>query len=152
MVGFYLRNVAACSDDNIIKHTFDGNINNGIDGLYYDPLGKRLHIIQAKWIISENRGVVYNDVYKLISYTRELLTLQYDKFNSVISEIKNDINAALLDADTQITMAILTTSHHSMSKETQKSIDYFLEEQNIIHKFLSFEYYGIKRLHALLIT
>ena len=107
---FLTRSLAAYSlqyyadiDDTIAsKCVVDNYDDNGIDAIYYDKAGKKLYIVQSKWINDGNGCPSSGDTKKFADGTRDLVNCRWERFNKKINEKKNDINIALDDVNTRI--------------------------------------------------
>lgn len=150
LVGFYLKNYTNCSDDKISSHIVDGYGDNGIDGIFYDPNEKVLHLIQSKWIKNGNSGIELGDIEKSITGIRRLFIPDLSTFNAEIKALEQEINDALLEPNVNIVFAIVTSTNQTVSKEIEKLLDDFLAEQNNVTNFLYWEYSNLKLLHDVL--
>jgi hypothetical protein len=150
LVGFALKSICNCSEDKIKKHIVDGFGDNGIDGIYYDPLARKIYLIQSKWVKDPNSGIDLGDMEKFLSGAKDLFSFYMDRFHNETKSLSNEINAALMDANTRAELLIITTSQQPLSVQVKMKFDDFVKEQNIVHDFANYELYGIKNLHEIL--
>lgn len=150
LVAYYLKNYSGCSDPKIMSHITDGFNDQGIDGIFYNHNDKILHIIQTKWVNNGTSGLDLGDMHKMIGGVRKLIVPDLAGCNPEIQALSPEINAALLEPNIKVVLAIVATTIQPIPQETKEIFDSFLTEQNIVSNYLSYEYINIKNLHETL--
>lgn len=139
----YALHVLALADEDLsAKSVVDTFNDNGIDAIYYDKTNKLLWIIQSKWIQAGSGSPDLGDVKKFRDGVRDLIDLNFEKFNKKIQEPKTikEIEDALSDHEVKLCIVIAFTGD-KLSTHAQENIDELISELNDpteLAKFISF--------------
>jgi hypothetical protein len=97
----------------------DGTGDNGIDLVHYDTTQERLYLVQAKWRADGNGSPAVADVQKFLQGIRDLVNLDFDRFNAKVQSLARVITGAL--DNPRVTIEALFV--HTGSQEQTEQID-----------------------------
>lgn len=132
------------SPDEACLYVTDGFDDNGIDGIYYDPIDKTLYLIQSKFHKEGNGSIDVGDFGKFLKGVKELLIPKYDNFNNTIKDRKPEIENYLLDIQTRFILIVVHSGTGNISTHVQGMVDEFLEENNSINTADIFSFKSLK--------
>lgn len=130
--------------DEACLYVTDGFDDNGIDGIYYDPIDKTLYLIQSKFHKDGNGSIDVGEFGKFLKGVKELLIPKYDNFNKTITDRKPEIENYLLDIQTRFVLVVVHSGTGNISTHVQGMVDEFLEENNSINTADIFSFKPIK--------
>lgn len=139
----YALHVLALTDEEIASKAITDTYNdNGIDAIFYDKSNKLLWLVQSKWIQSGNGSPELGDIKKFRDGIRDLIDLNFEKFNNKIQEPirAQEIVDALSDHEVQLRIVVAFTGD-KLSQHAHEDIDELIFELNDpteLAKFISF--------------
>lgn len=150
LAALVLESVYSASEESLYKRIVDGFDDNGIDGIFYNSQEKNLSIIQTKWISNGNSGLQLGDIHKFLQGVKDIVNAKFECFNAETKLLQSEINTALMDPNTRITLCIVATTTQPIPDESKKILDEYMEEQNSVEEQFFLEYYDLKKLHNLI--
>lgn len=138
--------LAPCSVENASKSIIDGYDDNGIDAIYCDKATKNVWIVQSKFLDSGTGGIDNGDVLKFISGMHDLIDLKFERFNSKIRVIADDITEALNDPFVKIQIVFAYTGNQ-LSNHNIQAITDFLDEFNDTSELAYFTDFNLNQAH-----
>lgn len=128
----YALHVLALTDEEIsAKAIFDTFDDNGIDAIHFDKGNKLLWMVQSKWIQAGTGSPELGDIKKFRDGIRDLIDLNFEKFNSKVQESKTakEIEDALSDHEVKLRIVIAFTGD-KLSSHAQADLDELIKELN----------------------
>lgn len=150
LVALALEYVYNASEEFLYKRIVDGYEDNGIDGVFYNSQEKNLVIVQSKWISNGNSGLQLGDIHKYLQGVRDLINAKYDQFNIETQRLESEINTALMDPNTRITICLVATTTQAIPDDSLRVLQRYIEEQNSVEEQFYLEYYDLRQLHNLI--
>ncbi|MFK4620059.1 AIPR family protein [Bradyrhizobium diazoefficiens] len=112
----------------------DGTNDNGIDAIYYDPNGKLLYVVQAKWHGDGNGSLSRADILKFTTGFDDLVNLRFERFNEKVKRREQSIRQALNDSQATFLLVLVHTGTSDLAAEPardlQDSLDYYNDSEN----------------------
>jgi hypothetical protein len=108
----------------------DGGKDNGIDAIYFDKGIKHLFVIQSKWNADGNGSIDEGATLKFINGFRKLVNCEYFDFNEKLRAKIPEIQIALEDGQTQLSLVIIYSGKDSLAQEPQDDLNKLLKEMN----------------------
>lgn len=112
----------------------DGTLDNGIDAIHFDPLGKVLYIVQAKWHSDGNGSFDRADVLKLTKGFDDLANLDFDRFNAKVKQRETVIRQAFNDSQATFVLVLIHTGQHDLAvepaRDLQDKLDFYNDSTN----------------------
>src|SRR5258706_4417180 len=108
--------LAQASVDDSAAAVTDGGDDNGIDAVHYDPVEKRLYIVQSKWIHTGTGEPENGEVKKFIAGIKDLFDLSFERFNKKINDKKESVTAALTDPATKYEVVLAYTGINNLAE------------------------------------
>ena len=127
----------------------DGFFDNGIDLIHYDLSQERLYLVQSKWRADGNASPSVADVQKFLQGIRDLLNLNFDRFNDKVNAQKQQIVAALDNPRATIEAVFVHTGVHELSSEAQNLFSDLEDQINDAGEILSLRTMKQSDVHAL---
>lgn len=125
----------------------DGYDDNGIDAIAYDESQGKLLLIQSKWS-KEGKGEPDNgSVKKFVSGIRDLLSMNFDRFNAKVQFRVDEIEAILSSPTTKIVAILAHTGTSKLSTHSQRDFDDLRDEVNDAGEILEIEVLDQAKLH-----
>lgn len=125
----------------------DGYDDNGIDAIVFDEAQSKLILVQTKWIKNGNGEPDNGSVKKFISGIRDLLSMNFDRFNSKVKNRVPEIVNALSSPSTKIIAILAHTGNSKLSSHSQRDLDDLLTEMNDAGDILEIEVFDQAKLH-----
>lgn len=108
----------------------DGFNDNGIDAIAFDDTQSKLLLVQSKWS-KEGKGEPDNgSVKKFVSGIRDLLSMNFERFNTKVQSRVSEIETILSSPTTKIVAILTHTGTSKLSTHSQRDLDDLLEEVN----------------------
>jgi hypothetical protein len=148
----YTLYVLAGADINSAANTIiDGYGDNGIDAIFFDKQNKTLWLVQSKWMENGVGSPDNGDVKKFRDGARDIIELDFSKFNSKITNKINDIEEALKDYSVKIKLVIAFTGNQ-FSVHSKADLDQFIEQQNDVsdNEYVSYQIFNLGDAHRAL--
>ncbi|PGE10204.1 abortive phage infection protein [Bacillus toyonensis] len=139
LAAFSIKMLCDISAEEAGKCVTDGYGDNGIDALYYNQKEKVLYLVQTKWRHDGTGSVVSGDLQKYFLGIRDLIVPRYEKFNEKIQKRKEEIDAALRDANTKFMVVLAYTGQAELAANISEDVKTFLGEMNDSSEFVSFK-------------
>jgi hypothetical protein len=125
----------------------DGYDDNGIDVIAYDETQSKLLLVQSKWS-KEGKGEPDNgSVKKFVSGIGDLLSLNFDRFNSKVQKRVDEIEDILTSPTTKIVAILAHTGTSKLSIHSQRDFDDLKKEVNDAGEILEVEVLDQSKLH-----
>lgn len=125
----------------------DGYDDNGIDAIAFDEAQSKLLVVQTKWI-KDGKGEPDNgSVKKFTAGIRDLLSMNFDRFNSKIKNRIDEIEIALSLPATKIVAILAHTGTSKLSTHSQRDLDDLKDEVNDASEILEIEVLDQAKLH-----
>jgi hypothetical protein len=125
----------------------DGYDDNGIDAIAYDETQSKLLLVQSKWSHSGTSEPDNASVKKFTSGIRDLLSMNFERFNTKVQTRINEIENILTSPSTKIEAILVHTGTSKTSLHSQRDFDDLLEEVNDAGEILSIEVLDQSKLH-----
>jgi AIPR protein len=107
----------------------DGEKDNGIDAIYYDPQVKILFLVQSKWSNTHTSSVESGEILKFLQGVKDLISLKKDRFNQKIQARWNLIEDALTKL-ASARLVVVYPGSGKLSGDIQDKINDFIKDQN----------------------
>ncbi|MGA9511398.1 MAG: AIPR family protein, partial [Candidatus Sulfotelmatobacter sp.] len=130
LAAYAIHYLAQASVDDSASAVTDGGDDNGIDAVHYDPVEKRLYIVQSKWIHSGTGEPENGEVKKFIAGIKDLFDLSFERFNKKINDKKESITAALTDPATKYEVVLAYTGINSLAEPSSRDFQDLSDEMN----------------------
>ena len=130
LAAYAVHYLAQATVDDACAGVTDGGDDNGIDAVHYDPVEKRLYIVQSKWIHSGSGEPENGDVKKFIAGIKDLFDLSFERFNKKVNEKKASITAALTDPATKYEIVLVYTGINTLAGPSSRDFQDLSEEMN----------------------
>jgi len=125
----------------------DGYDDNGIDAIAFDESQSKLLIVQSKWS-KEGKGEPDNgSVKKFVSGIRDLLSMNFDRFNTKVQSRVDEIEGILSSPTTKIVAILAHTGTSKLSVHSQRDFDDLQNEVNDAGEILEIEVLDQAKLH-----
>lgn len=112
----------------------DGTLDNGIDAIHFDPHGKILYVVQAKWHSDGNGSFDRADVLKLTKGFDDLANLNFGRFNAKVKQREAVIRQAFNDSQATFVLVLIHTGQHDLATEPardlQDKLDFYNDSTN----------------------
>lgn len=148
LAAYAIYHLSGCQPELAAKAITDGGGDNGIDAIYYDSSENKIYIVQSKWI---KNGVGEPDnasIKKFIAGVKDLLDLDFSRFNSKINEMSVSLSAAIETVGNQIVLALVHTGSSELSEISRRDFSDLLSEINDINdEAISYQAINQKLLH-----
>jgi AIPR protein len=107
----------------------DGEKDNGIDAIYYDPQVKILFMVQSKWSNTHTSSVESGEILKFLQGVKDLISLKKSRFNQKIQTRWNLIEDALTKL-ASARLVVVYPGSGKLSGDIQDKINDFIKNQN----------------------
>jgi AIPR protein len=95
LAAYIIHHLTDCTPIDAAKSVVDGSEDNGIDAIYFHDVEEKLYLVQSKWF-KDGKGEPDNaSVKKFMVGVRDLLSQNYERFNSKVQLRTAEIDAAL---------------------------------------------------------
>ncbi|EWG13188.1 AIPR family protein [Cytobacillus firmus] len=139
LAAFTINMLCDISSEEAGKCVTDGYGDNGIDALYYNQKEKVLYLVQTKWRQDGTGSVDRGDIQKYFLGIRDLIVPRYERFNDKIQKRKEEIDAALRDANTKFMVVLAYTGQAELAANINEDVNSFLSDLNDSSEFISFK-------------
>lgn len=135
---FYPRAIAALAvmmrcgidEDAAVKCVTDGYHDMGIDAIYYDPVQKKLVLVQSKWRKDGSGGIAQEEAGSFAQGAKRIIYSDFDGCNKKIAVKQADIMAALKDIDCQVEIIYCHTGNQNITDFSKRPITDLLAQVN----------------------
>lgn len=127
---FALSYIANIKPNDSARAITDGYHDNGIDAIFYHPTDRMLYLVQSKWHNTGAGSISRGEMQKFLTGLRDLLNARWERFNTKISCRSSELDAALDDASTRITLLVAHTGQQTLSEEVVRDIQDQMDELN----------------------
>lgn len=148
LAAYSVRYLAQANVDEASASVTDGADDNGIDAIHYDPIEKRLYIVQSKWIHAGTGEPANGDVKKFIAGIKDLFDLSFDRFNEKIQNKKEVVTSALTDPATKYEVLLVYTGINSLSEPSERDFKDLSDEMNDASEVLFISILDQSKLYA----
>lgn len=125
----------------------DGYNDNGIDAIAFDESQSKLLLVQSKWS-KEGKGEPDNgSIKKFVSGIRDLLSMNFDRFNTRVQSRVDEIEGILSSPATKIIAILAHTGTSKLSVHSQRDFDDLKDEVNDAGEILEIEVLDQAKLH-----
>lgn len=125
----------------------DGYDDNGIDAIAFDESQSKLLLVQSKWSKDGNGEPDNGSVKKFVSGIRDLLSMNFERFNTKVQSRVDEIEAILSLPTTKIVAILAHTGTQKLSIHSQRDFDDLKEEVNDAGEILEIEVLNQAKLH-----
>lgn len=147
LAAYIIHHFSACSPADAAASLVDGGGDNGIDAIYFHEIEEKLYIVQSKWI-SDGRGEPDNaSVKKFTAGIRDLVGLNFDRFNEKIKKRINEIDAALDIPTLQIIVVLVHTGNANISDISNRDLKDLEDYLNDVSETLTYTVVNQRQLH-----
>lgn len=147
LAAYIVHHFTGCSASIAAGAIVDGSDDNGIDAIYWDNSDFKLYIIQSKWIKSGTGEPEAKDVGRFTKGIRDLLSLNFERFNNRITNRKDELLNILSTAGLQIIAILVHTGNSGPSKHSQAEFNDLLSEINDAGEILSYRHINQSHLY-----
>lgn len=125
----------------------DGYDDNGIDAIAYDESQSKLLLIQSKWSKDGNGEPDNASIKKFVSGIRDLLSMNFERFNLKVQSRVDEIEGVLSLPTTKIVAILVHTGTQKLSIHSQRDFDDLKDEVNDAGEILEIEVLNQAKLH-----
>jgi hypothetical protein len=125
----------------------DGFQDNGIDAIAFDESQSKLLLVQSKWSKDGNGEPDNGSVKKFVGGIRDLLSMNFDRFNAKVQSRVDEIEAILSSPTTKIVAILAHTGTSKLSMPSQRDFDDLKAEVNDAGEILEVEVLNQAKLH-----
>ena len=151
LAAFTISTIGNLEPENAAKHVTDNYQDNGIDAIYFDEREKKLFLVQSKWHHDGRGSIDRGDCLKFINGVKDLIHLDFSKFNKKVKDLSKEISDAIYDADTRFVLLISHTGQGSLGTDIQGDLDKFLSEMNDTSEIVEYKVLAQKQIHSLVV-
>ena len=153
LAAYAVMNYAQTSEIDAANSIVDGYNDNGIDAFYYSPNNKKIVIVQSKWIHKGSGQPNNGDVKKFTDGIRDLIDLQFERFNHKVQNKQNIIEGAINSFDSKFDVILIHTGDEALSIHNDRTIQDLVEELNDAgdgtrENIMTFHYLSQAKIHA----
>ncbi len=130
LAAFSIFAAADTSPEQAAASITDGYNDNGIDAVYFDGREKTLYMVQTKWKKDGTGSIERGDNLKFIRGIKDLINVEFDRFNDKIKVRAKEIEDALYQVNMKIVIILAYTGQANISKEISRDFDDLLKEIN----------------------
>ena len=147
LAAYTVHHLTGISPSEAASTIVDGYDDNGIDVIAYDETQSKLLIVQSKWS-KEGKGEPDNgSVKKFVSGIGDLLSLNFERFNSKVQSRVDEIEGILNSPSTKIVAILAHTGTSKLSVHSQRDFDDLKKEVNDAGELLEVEVLNQSKLH-----
>lgn len=128
----------------------DGFQDNGIDALFVDAAKSTVWIVQSKWSKDGTGSTAVGDVHKFIQGFKDLVNLEFGRFNEKVNRHRIAVEAALDNPDVKFVLVIAHTGGSPLSSEAMSVVSDLLDDVNYPIETASFRSLTQADLHSFL--
>lgn len=153
LAAYAVMNYAQTSEIDAANSIVDGYNDNGIDAFYYAPNNKKIVIVQSKWIHKGSGQPNNGDVKKFTDGIRDLIDLQFERFNQKVQNKQNIIESAINSFDSKFDVILIHTGDEALSIHNDRTIQDLVDELNDAgdgtkENIMTFHYLSQAKIHA----
>lgn len=153
LAAYAVMNYAQTSEIDAANSLVDGYDDNGIDAFYYSAANKKIVIVQSKWSHNGNGQPGNGDVKKFTDGIRDLIDLQFERFNHKIQNKQHIIENAINSFDAKFDVVLIHTGNEAISIHNERTIQDLVDELNDAgdgtkENIMSFHYLSQAKIHA----
>jgi hypothetical protein len=131
LAAYAVYNTIECSAQEAAHSVVDGGDDNGIDAIFYSPISKRMVFVQSKWSKSGSGEPESAGISKFCTGVRDLVNLNFERFNNKVKGKQNEIEKALGEYDTKYSLVFIDTCTASdLAIHSTRHIEDLLNEMN----------------------
>ncbi len=130
LAAFAIMHLADTTPDVAGASVTDGTGDNGIDAVFFDRNEKTLIVVQSKWHGDGRGSIERGDCQKFITGIRDLVDINFDRFNSKLKMRSGEVEDAVFDAQTRILVVLIHTGQDPLAFEVSRDIDEFVQKMN----------------------
>lgn len=147
LAAYIVHHLAGCSPKQSALAIVDGEDDNGIDAIYWDDKELKLFLIQSKWIKSGTGEPEAKDVGRFTKGIKDLLSMNFDRFNEKIISRKDELVNILTTAGIQVIAILVHTGNSGLSKHSKAEFDDLMKEINDAGEILSYRHFNQTHLY-----
>lgn len=152
LAAFALVELVGADEKGAAAAITDGFDDNGIDAIYIDTDSSRVYLVQSKWNKSGTGSPALGDVQKFVKGFEDLINAEFDRFNSKVDAMRDDLEAALSDPNVQFVLVLAHSGQEQLSEPGKQAIDNALKNVNDPIETASFLMLSQAELHAFLVN
>lgn len=120
-----------CTLEDAASSIVDGGDDNGIDAIYYSVSDKMMVIVQSKFSQNGGSEPPAAEVGKFCQGVRDLMALNFDRFNDKVKSKVTIIDNAIRDFDTSYKLVFIDTyTSQTFAKHSLRLLEDLLNEMN----------------------
>jgi hypothetical protein len=147
LAAYAVYHLSECTAEEAAKSIVDGSNDNGIDAIFFDQVDSRLYLVQSKWIHSGKGEPDNGAVKKFTSGIRDLLFLNFDRFNSKIQSMADTITESLTSPGLEIVSVLVHTGTSALAEPSTRDFKDLLTEVNDPTEVLTWRLINQAALH-----
>jgi hypothetical protein len=128
----------------------DGTKDNGLDAICIDRSHSRIILVQSKWDGSGVGTLGLGDARNFIAGFKDLTDEKYDRFNSKIEPVREQLSDAFSDPSVTFDLIVATTGQTSLEAPAHNAFDDMLEEVNNPQPLARLEILGLNEFHTMI--
>jgi hypothetical protein len=149
LAAYSLCILAGLDPDGAAAAVVDGYDDNGIDAIHFDKVAKLLWIVQSKWINDGKGGPDNGEVKKFRDGIRDLIELDFQKFNTKVRSKSKEIQDALNDHEVKLRIIIAYTGNQ-FSIHAKRDMDELMAELNDPTELAAYHEFNLADAHKAL--
>jgi len=151
LAAFSIAHLAGIDAESAAKTITDSYHDNGIDAIFFDRKEYVLHIVQSKFRKDGAKSVDRGDIQKFIQGIRDLLNAKFDRFNDKIRDKKSEIESALMNSRSKLSVTISYTGLQPLGEEPKRDLDDMLSELNDPSEQIKLNILNQRTLHSAIV-
>lgn len=147
LAAYIVHHFTDCAPEEAAKSVVDGSGDNGIDAIYFHELEEKLYLVQSKWI-KDGKGEPDNgSIKKFAAGIRDLLGLNFERFNSRIQTREREINVALGIPGLKVVVVLVHSGNADLSDVSKRDLTDLEDEINDVSETLTWQAVNQSRLY-----
>lgn len=147
LAAYAIHHFSDCLPTEAAAAVVDGGDDNGIDAIYFDEDESKLYLIQSKWIHDGKGEPDNSSIKKFTAGIRDLLSLNFERFNAKVNIRQEEITGILGNAGLQIIAILVYTGNANLSIHSLRDFKDLLDEVNDAGEILAWQPLNQALLH-----
>lgn len=147
LAAYIIHHLTGCSREQAASAIVDGEDDNGIDAIYWDDKEFKLLLVQSKWIKNGTGEPDAKEVGRFTKGIKDLLSMNFDRFNDKIIKRKDELENILSTAGLQIIAILVHTGNSGLSKHSKGEFDDLMGEINDAGEILAYRHFNQTHLY-----
>ena len=148
LAAYTLVDLCKISSDAAAKYITDGFDDNGIDAIYFDQAEKIAYFVQSKWDFDGNGFPEMGGINAFVKGFKDLIALEWGRFNAKLLKHQGDIETALDDAGVTYELILTHTGQQNISRHAKEVFEDLLKEINDVSEVVRYKIISQAELHA----